>query len=420
MDSVACNVVYVDRGVKEDCVVDGSHFRDDGSAIPPWLSDPLRGTLSLLTGAFGEGKASCRQLQASIFAVVLQTVLTTSPVHACATGAGCMSKLFDHDTSLIDLKPTLVLIDVPHDEPLPEGSSWSRSTSPHSRGPSESEADLADSETYGLRLLEKLVTEAHLRNLSKLVVPITIVNSPPSSASAATGSVGGNGVAQPGSSLDGATASRRLLRRCLDLGATDVLTGPLHPSQLNGLEVHAYRAQKEAARDQQTLLEIRRGRQRSWVGVSEEKPYAYLRESMVSGLMGNICKVSDERDDRISSVRISVSTERKAQIADAIGKWYFCAHDFSDDELVVASSIMFKHALSMPELEKWRIPTGELSLSVAPRAPAGNRGGRLTWLIEQINYEASSSPFEQLTTRSCRTTTFAMLWMFCRRPSTSS
>ena len=284
-------------------------------------------------------------------------------VHVCATGAGCMAKLFDlHDTSLIDLKPTIVLIDVPHDEAIPEASSWSRSTSPHSRGRSESEAEVPDQEAYGLRLLERLVTEAHLRNLSKLVVPITILSPPPSPESSGSNSVVDSGAGNAGSSLDGATTSRRLLKRCLDLGATDVLTGPLHPSQLNGLEVHAYRALKDAARDQQTLLEIRRGRKRSWVGVNEEKPYAYLRESMVSGLMGNICKV-DESDDRISSVRISVSTERKVQIAEAVGKWHFCAHDFSDDELVVASSIMFKHALAMPELEKWRIPTGELSLT---------------------------------------------------------
>jgi hypothetical protein len=33
---------------------------------------------------------------------------------------------------------------------------------------------------------------------------------------------------------------------------------------------------------------IREERKRSWVGVEEEKPYAYLREQMVSSLMEGI------------------------------------------------------------------------------------------------------------------------------------
>ena len=41
-----------------------------------------------------------------------------------------------------------------------------------------------------------------------------------------------------------------------------------------------------------------------------------------------------------------------------VGRWHFCAHNFTDDELIVAATMMFNHALSMPELEPWRIPTG--------------------------------------------------------------
>jgi hypothetical protein len=129
---------------------------------------------------------------------------------------------------------------------------------------------------------------------------------------------------------------------------------------LTTLEVHAYRAQKEARKEQQALLEIRRGRKRSWVGVHEEKPFSYLREAMVSSLMGGICRSGEESDVVIGSVRISVSSEQKAAIADAIGNWHFCAHVFDDDQLLIAASLMFKHAFSMPELEHWRIPTGKL------------------------------------------------------------
>jgi hypothetical protein len=55
--------------------------------------------------------------------------------------------------------------------------------------------------------------------------------------------------------------------------------------------IHAYRAHKDASKEQRALLEIKRGRKRSWVGVDDQKPYAYLREAMVSGLMDGICKV---------------------------------------------------------------------------------------------------------------------------------
>lgn len=109
-------------------------------------------------------------------------------------------------------------------------------------------------------------------------------------------------------------------------------------------------------------MQVRKNRKRSWVGVETGgKPFAYLREAMVSGLMRGICRLDDDDEvdgNSLGTFRISVSTERQASIAEAVGNWHFCAHDFSDDELVVAASIMFNHALSMPELEQWRIPPG--------------------------------------------------------------
>jgi hypothetical protein len=105
-------------------------------------------------------------------------------------------------------------------------------------------------------------------------------------------------------------------------------------------------------------MEIRRGRKRSWVGVNEQKPFAYLREAMVSGLMNGICRLSPE-EDQITSSHIAVSTERQSAIAAAVGQWHFCAHSFTDDELLVAALVMFRHALSMDELEHWRLHTGK-------------------------------------------------------------
>lgn len=52
--------------------------------------------------------------------------------------------------------------------------------------------------------------------------------------------------------------------------------------------------------------------------------------------------------------------ERKQDIIHEVGKWSFCAHDFSDDELVYAGYYMLDHALNIPELENWRMSKGKM------------------------------------------------------------
>ncbi|KAK6218994.1 E3 ubiquitin-protein ligase bre1 [Pestalotiopsis sp. IQ-011] len=320
MDSATCNVIYVDRNVRTTTLL-----TTDSSA--PYLdatlgeSLHLRGNVALLIDAFREN--------------------------------------------------------TPHDEQRRPAEPSSRDHSPYSRASSGADGDGASREFYGLKLLDKVVYELHSRNLSKLVVPISVVTypllqSPPPS----DGSNDETGEASYAEYLTEETdphsnslASRDLLRKCLDSGAIDVLASPLHVKTLTTLEVHAYRAHKEAEKEQDALMEIRRGRKRSWVGVSEEQPFSYLREAMVSGLMGGICRSGDEGDVMIGSVRISVSSEARAAVTRAIGKWNFCAHDFDEDQLLIAASLMFKHALTMPELEQWRIPTDHLiTFLVACRA----------------------------------------------------
>lgn len=289
----------------------------------------------------------------------------------CTTGAECVEKLLDlHDTSNIDLRPTIVLIDMPHDEKLSDSDSYSQNSSPQFTNG----GGIYGGGMYGLRLLEKVVYETHSRNLAKLVVAIPVISfpllqSPSPSESSSTElaqSPYSEYLQQNNSSHPRSTNNRALVRKCLDSGAVDVMASPLHVKTLTTLEVHAYRAHKEALKEHQALLEIKRGRKRSWVGVHEEQPFSYLREAMVSSLMGGICRSGHESDVVIGSVRISVSPEQQAAIADAVGKWHFCAHEFDDDQLLIAASLMFKHAFSMSELEHWRIPTGELQTQTAP------------------------------------------------------
>ena len=55
------------------------------------------------------------------------------------------------------------------------------------------------------------------------------------------------------------------------------------------MAVHAYRRYKEVSKDDFGFALTKRNRKLSWVGIDEERPYAYLREVMVSGLMDGIC-----------------------------------------------------------------------------------------------------------------------------------
>lgn len=202
--------------------------------------------------------------------------------------------------------------------------------------------------------------------LMKLVVPIPVISLPAllqvgpriGSTEADENAVGGTHI--PMSSPSGRSSRPELVQTCLDYGAADVMTSPLQAQNIESLEVHAYKAHQASIKERDALLQARKNRKRSWVGVDTGgKPFAYLREAMVAGLMRGICRFDDDEENSLGSFRISISAERQAQIAEAIGRWQFCAHDFSDDELVVAASLMFSHALSMPELEQWRIPQGE-------------------------------------------------------------
>ncbi|KAH8889376.1 3'5'-cyclic nucleotide phosphodiesterase [Thozetella sp. PMI_491] len=337
MEFTSCNVIYVDRKVREDRqIIRGQTPRED-----EWESDHIAENTRLLTDIFGS-------------------------VHLCSTGGACLSQWLDlQDTSLIELKPTLILIDTPFQDRIPERSR-SRSPSPHSLPDIDDESN-HEEDLYGLSLLRRIVTESYVRNLSRLVIPIPLIVFPrPAAASdQVDGASDAKGEATNSKLDQNALSSqrvinRRMVKKCLELGAIDIMACPMNSKCINNLETHAYRAHREAAREQKALLEVRRGRKRSWVGISEDKPFSYLREAMVSGLMSGICRIGNENDDGIGNVRISVSAERQLRIADAVGYWHFCAHSFSDDELIVAAALMFKHALAMPELEKWRVPTDQL------------------------------------------------------------
>lgn len=228
--------------------------------------------------------------------------------------------------------------------------------------------DLIEQEAYGLNLLQWIASEIQYQSLSRLVVPVAVVSIPEHNSLSVTsrGRTNSRTESQLGYTTFPAKKRGGLVTpldqartvKYLDIGAVDVLTSPLLKERLPSLAIHAYRAHKDALKEHRALLEMKRGRKRSWVGVDDQKPYAYLREVMVSGLMDGICKLGGD-DEPFAHIRISIALNRRELIAAAVGSWHFSAHDFTDDELLHAALLMLQHALAMPELEKWRISTGK-------------------------------------------------------------
>jgi 3',5'-cyclic-nucleotide phosphodiesterase len=60
---------------------------------------------------------------------------------------------------------------------------------------------------------------------------------------------------------------------------------------------------------------------------------------------------------------IRIQAHRFGVVAKAVGTWQFSAHEFTDDELMHGALLMLEHALTMPDVERWRIPTGKWSMT---------------------------------------------------------
>jgi hypothetical protein len=137
---------------------------------------------------------------------------------------------------------------------------------------------------YAMHLLTHISSEISSRNFSKLVVPVVMLTGLNHEEVTSTGPP-----PSPGLHASHPLTDTVRLTRYLDAGAVDVLSSPLSKDRIHGLVVHAYRLQKEFTREEASFLTTKRNRKLSWVGVDDTKPYAYLREAMVSNLMTGIC-----------------------------------------------------------------------------------------------------------------------------------
>lgn len=159
-------------------------------------------------------------------------------------------------------------------------------------------ANFAVGDVYGMRLLRNIAVAIQNDTTSKLIVPVAVFHLPAvvkrTSTSSRRGDPTSGAFFVSSDSADSAASSIRetssrhplpiepsQMIRCLDAGAADVLTSPLQKDRVFGLTTHAYRARKEATKENSNFLGAGRIRKRSWVGFDEGgKRYSYLRESM--------------------------------------------------------------------------------------------------------------------------------------------
>lgn len=313
-------------------------------------------------GYFNFGKSTSTHEVLSNVETLL-SIFTEIDVHR--SGSAALDRIWHlYNASSSDNAPIIVLIDLPYDEErrMKRLSREPRTPSPTAtRTPGQDQTEPED--LYGMHLLRHISAEIQDRRLPRIVIPIILLS-------------GLDYEIAPDSSSPGPNGSQVLtdtvrLTRYLDAGAVDVLASPLSKDHIHGLAVHAYRINKEVMREKSSFLAQSKGRKVSWVGVNEAKPFSYLREAMVSNLMGNIC-CPDTARDAIDPYDIEVSPERRKQIAAAVGTWAFSAHDWNDDELLFGSLVMIKHALSMPEVERWRMGEDELLIFLQASRSAYN------------------------------------------------
>ena len=121
---------------------------------------------------------------------------------------------------------------------------------------------------HDVNLLRSISSQVSRSELSRAVVPIVFVPSPPSPHSDPRNS-----------NTDYPTLSHDFFR-CLEDGATDVLFSPLARDCVRCIMSNVYRLRRDKSTIKAAAQEVKKTRKRSWVGIDDRKPYAYLREEM--------------------------------------------------------------------------------------------------------------------------------------------
>lgn len=139
-------------------------------------------------------------------------------------------------------------------------------------------------ELYGIQFLRHVKSEVHMNNIPNVVMPVAILRqSLKKGFQFSNEPLFGHGDPHNPTAVE----QRDNTTRLLDAGAIDVLTTPISSDRAHALFTHAYRIQRDFFTNTYQFTKARR--KSSWMGPGEVKPFAYLREAMVSRLMDGIC-----------------------------------------------------------------------------------------------------------------------------------
>ncbi len=202
-------------------------------------------------------------------------------VHICVSDGSCMAKLADLDSGSNLREPIFAIVEMT----LGEESSQDQIGQPD------------DDEHHGAALLQHISAQKGDSKLSKLVIPIAMIHDRKSGGMANPRGLASHLTRPSSGGLDWISKSissshrdphkttssniePRKMFRCLQFGATEVLSSPLTEDRVANLAVHAYHAKEAAQKERSALLATKKIRKRSWVGFDDKKPYAYLREQM--------------------------------------------------------------------------------------------------------------------------------------------
>lgn len=259
------------------------------------------------------------------------------------------------------LVPTVVLIDAPEDDE----DKGDAQPPPYTDGAGE----VDDWRIYGANLLRFITADIKEKGLASMVIPVVVRRMADDESSR---------IIQPTQSPRSPSSNtpqppppeRASIRvppeqkssiKYVDLGSVLVLSNPINNQTLPSLATHVYRVYNEYLQCGKTLSLPTNKRHRPWIGTeaTTTQSYPHLREVMVSDLSGKITGAIVEHP--VDPVRLDLSNEREQAIIAAIASWDFSAHHFTEDELMHATMLMVEHALRIPGLEEFRIPTGMFS-----------------------------------------------------------
>ena len=203
-----------------------------------------------------------------------------------------MKKIRELDSIASDCTPTIVFLEIYADVYKNEHRQRSLvypTTNLVMDHYSQLDATASPENFNGFVLLRHIKSEMSHANISKLIVPIVMLRD---SEGAGQGIMNNHSVQKTSTSTsasgrpaDGPSLARQAMSssdilKFLEAGAVDIVTSPLLQERIEALSIHGYRAHIQGLKEQSAFVATKRQRKRSWVGVDEERPFAYLRESM--------------------------------------------------------------------------------------------------------------------------------------------